>query len=113
MTLGEYRVGISFNPSSNVTVDLLKRAAANFIDLVSDLQASSDDSAWEEHADKFRKAIDAVDLSDIPERGRLCAIAHGCLDGIESGGNDMEGVLTLIEDAAMWAVKAATKGPME
>lgn len=31
-TLGEYRVGISFNPSGNVQVDDIKRRAADFID---------------------------------------------------------------------------------
>lgn len=33
MTLGEYRVGIDFNPSSNPDVDKIKRAAAALIDL--------------------------------------------------------------------------------
>lgn len=32
MTLGEYKVGISFNPSSNPDVDELKQKAADFID---------------------------------------------------------------------------------
>jgi hypothetical protein len=32
MTEGEYRVGISFNPSANKTVDDLKAKAAAFID---------------------------------------------------------------------------------
>jgi hypothetical protein len=34
MTKGEYRVGISFNPSSNDTVSKIKRAAADLIDLI-------------------------------------------------------------------------------
>ena len=34
MTLGEYRVGISFNPGGNATVDAIKRAAADLIDLI-------------------------------------------------------------------------------
>lgn len=72
MTLGEYRVGILFNPSHNETVDKIKRAAADLIDM-----------------------IDVI-LNEDAERGevqRLKAIA-----------------ITNIEDAAMWAVKAATKG---
>ncbi len=32
MTKGEYRVGISFNPSGNEVVDQIKRDAANLID---------------------------------------------------------------------------------
>lgn len=34
MTLGEYRVGITFNPGGNPAVDKIKRAAADFIDLI-------------------------------------------------------------------------------
>jgi len=34
MTKGEYRVGISFNPSGNEVVDRIKRAAADLIDLI-------------------------------------------------------------------------------
>jgi hypothetical protein len=33
-TLGEYRVGISFNPGKNPMVDNIKRAAADLIDLI-------------------------------------------------------------------------------
>ncbi len=65
MTVGEYKVGISFNPSGNPEVDQLKRAAADLIDLVG---------------------------SGEGEIGRLKGLA-----------------VTHIEDAAMWAVKAATK----
>lgn len=32
MTEGEYRVGISFNPSNNPAVDAIKESAAAFID---------------------------------------------------------------------------------
>lgn len=34
MTIGEYRVGISFNPGGNSKVDAIKHAAANLIDLL-------------------------------------------------------------------------------
>jgi hypothetical protein len=34
MTLGEYRVGINFNPSKDPVVDAIKRAAADLIDLI-------------------------------------------------------------------------------
>ena len=33
-TLGEYRVGVSFNPSNNPLVDEIKQLAAHFIDRV-------------------------------------------------------------------------------
>lgn len=52
MTLGEYRVGISFNPSKDPVVDEIKRAAADLIDLIND-----------------------ITVGDIPEVGRLKALA--------------------------------------
>lgn len=74
MTLGEYRVGIDFNPTGSAQVSEIKRSAAAMIDLC---------------------AAGAGDTGD-PEIGRLwlLAMAH-------------------IEDAAMWAVKAATKRAKE
>lgn len=54
MTKGEYRVGISFNPSNNPVVDDIKRRAADLID-----------------------AIEAIDPSKEPgEIGRLKALAQ-------------------------------------
>ena len=67
-TIGEYRVGITFNPSGDSTVNEIKTAAAALIDLVD--------------------GINAPDQEIV----RLKALA-----------------MTHIEDAAMWAVKAATK----
>ncbi len=70
---GEYRVGLSFNPSNDDTVSDIKRRAASLIDL-----------------------IDTIPSDRITARGnevgRLKALAQ-----------------TAVEDAAMWAVKAATK----
>lgn len=71
MTLGEYRIGIDFNPSGLPNVGAIKRAAADFIDLIVAVRESTYSTA---------------------ERERLFALA-----------------MTHIEDAAMWAVKAATK----
>ena len=42
MTKGEYLVGITFNPGGNETVDKLKRAAADLIDLVEAIKAPED-----------------------------------------------------------------------
>lgn len=39
MTEGEYRVGISFNPSAIPAVDSIKRAAADFIDALAPIAA--------------------------------------------------------------------------
>jgi hypothetical protein len=72
MTLGEYRVGITFNPGGNEMVNKIKRAAADLIDLATSIEG------------------------DDHEVMRLKALA-----------------ITHIEDAAMWAVKAATKPKRE
>lgn len=71
MTKGEYRVGVTFNPSNDDMVGRIKRAAADLIDLIETIPADTED------------------------RPRLKALAQ-----------------TSIEEGAMWAVKAATKGPM-
>jgi hypothetical protein len=71
VTIGEYRVGISFNPGGHELVNKIKRAAADLIDLVDGIQASE---------------AEVVRLKHL--------------------------AMTHIEDAAMWAVKAATKPPL-
>ena len=73
MTKGEYRVGINFNPAGADTVNKIKRAAADLIDLIELITASDGGEQYNEVA-------------------RLKALAQ-----------------THVEDAAMWAVKAATK----
>jgi hypothetical protein len=74
MTLGEYRVGITFNPGNNRKVNEIKRVVAVLIDM----------------------CHEGADKADDPEVGRLWSLA-----------------MTHLEDAAMWAVKAATKEPKE
>lgn len=76
MTKGEYRVGITFNPSADDMVARIKRAAADLIDLIDNIP--NGEGEWGEDG----------------ERSRLKALAQ-----------------TGVEGAAMWAVKAATKGP--
>ena len=59
-TIGEYRVGLSFNPSGSGAVENIKRKAADLID-----------------------AIDQVDVpGDTPEAGRLKALA---MTAVEEG----------------------------
>lgn len=72
-TKGEYRVGITFNPSASGIVDEIKRKAADLIDLIESIPSDRDSERGN-------------------EAGRLKALAQ-----------------TAAEDAAMWAVKAATK----
>ena len=73
MTKGEYRVGINFNPAGADTVNKIKRAAADLIDLIESITAS-------DGGEQYNEVV------------RLKALAQ-----------------THVEDAAMWAVKAATK----
>ena len=42
MSLGEYRVGISFNPGKDPLVDRIKQEAADLIDMINEMQG--DDS---------------------------------------------------------------------
>jgi len=75
MSLGEDRVRIKFNPSSDSLVDQIKTKAAEFIDLCAmNMDANRDKQGYGEVA-------------------RLWSLA-----------------MTHAEDAAMWAVKAATAG---
>lgn len=80
-TKGEYRVGVSFNPSANTKVDQIKRMAADLIDYI--------DTIPTRIADQHGGETDDVRAA---ERGRLKALAQ-----------------TAAEEASMWAVKAATK----
>jgi hypothetical protein len=50
MTEGEYRVGVSFNPSKSPMVDDLKAAAAKFIDLCKAVQTAANEAGNSEAA---------------------------------------------------------------
>lgn len=86
MTKGEYRVGINFNPSGNDLVDKIKRQAADLIDLIESIP---------DHR------YDTVDTDDATWR------YHAEVRRLKSL------AITATEEGAMWAVKAATKQPME
>lgn len=79
--IGEYRVGISFNPSGNVLVDKIKQKTADLINLLQDFKESIPDKSPTD-SNKF----------NYQEVSRLIALAQ-----------------THYEDSAMWAVKAVTK----
>lgn len=85
MTRGEYRVGVAFNPSGDATVAEIKRLAAAMIDLILELRVPVPDG--DEDDDAF-----IVAMEHIGEVERLKALA-----------------VDAAEEAAMWAVKAATK----
>jgi hypothetical protein len=83
MTKGEYRVGITFNPSNDDMVGKIKSAAADLIDLIETIPLPKEEGPLGEYKRQ---------QSHSAEVGRLKALAQ-----------------THVEDAAMWAVKAATK----
>jgi hypothetical protein len=89
MTKGEYRVGITFNPSNDDTVGKIKRAAADLIDLIEGIPLP----AWSDLSDgddnHARVDLEGMHRSEV---SRLKAMAQ-----------------TAVEEGAMWAVKAATK----
>lgn len=62
MTLGEYRVGISFNPSGNEIVNRIKRAAAELIDLVTTIDPQT--KAGEETAHEIAR-LKALAMTDV------------------------------------------------
>lgn len=82
MSIGEYRVGVTFNPSQDARVDLIKRAAAHFIDQLDSCLARPKEGEPEPNGQL------------AAEQGRL--LRHA---------------MQLAEDAAMNGVKAVTKRP--
>lgn len=85
MTKGEYRVGITFNPSNDDMAGRIKRAAADLIDMIEGILDITD----------YPQKVTDAEWERDQEVRRLKALAQ-----------------TAIEEGAMWAVKAATKGPM-
>ena len=93
MTRGEYRVGINFNPSNDDKVAQIKQMAADLIDLIDTIQLPPWSDLGDQDDNHSRIDLEGVRRSEV---SRLKALA-----------------MTAIEDGAMWAVKAATKQPME
>ena len=87
-TIGEYRVGVSFNPSGNPLIDEIKRKAADLIDMINQMVE------WDEEEGK--PEIPGPEWDAYMEEQRLGGVA-----------------MASIEEAAMWAVKAVTKRERE
>lgn len=64
MTLGEYRVGISFNPGKNPLVDRIKHVAAGLIDMINEMEHGEDSEV---------KRLQALALTHI-EDGAMWAV---------------------------------------
>jgi hypothetical protein len=82
-TVGEIRIRVKFNPSNNGSVDQIKQKTAA---IINDLEAMRNEEASKTY-DKSPEVLQAVS----GEKMRLISLAQ-----------------TAYEDAAMWAVKAAT-----
>jgi hypothetical protein len=61
MTTGSYRVGISFNPSGDTNVDLIKASAAALIDLIESIQPPVDGTHFIEVARLKSLAATAIE----------------------------------------------------
>lgn len=73
MTLGEYRVGITFNPGGNSVVDKIKRMAADYIDHCEEMRKSSTNSEVQRlismaQTDMEVSAMNAVKAATKPPR---------------------------------------------
>lgn len=82
MTIGEYRVGLKFNPSENPDVSAIKKLAASLIDVIESIEYD-EDVTIDEDFDGYMRSKEIVRLKSL--------------------------AMTAIEEGAMWAVKAATK----
>ena len=81
MTLGEYRVGISFNPSNSSSVDKLKRLAADFIDAVDMIE----DSSMDPKRDSERARLKALAMTHIEDAAMWAVKATTKQSGKENG----------------------------
>lgn len=84
LTLGEFRVGISFNPGGHEQVNAIKKTAADLIDYL------------EAQRNEFNMSFKG---KDTPEGTQLAGEVNRLISLSQ----------THIEDAAMWGVKAVTK----
>jgi hypothetical protein len=65
MTKGEYRVGITFNPSGDGMVGQIKQAAADLIDLIEMIPLQEMDSAYGEMRGDEIARLKALAQTDI------------------------------------------------
>jgi hypothetical protein len=65
MTKGEYRVGITFNPSGDGMVGQIKQAAADLIDLIEMIPLQEMDSAYGEMRGNEIARLKALAQTDI------------------------------------------------
>jgi len=94
MTNGEYRVGISFNPSGDDVVTTIKQKAAELIDLIHKVGWQNPQSSEVQPFEVLPWTAQSDDFDRGYETHRLRELAANA-----------------IEEGAMWAVKAATKRP--
>lgn len=126
-TIGEYRVGVDFNPSKFPEVDKIKGKAAEVIDAILNEADANTESiggdALEGKMVGFALLVDTFNgntpAGSHPEIDRLFKIVAGRVEKASgfayhigasaSHKENAEIAADLIEEAAMWAVKAYTK----
>lgn len=119
-TIGEWRCGVSFNPSGNTTVDDIKRGCASLIDFVDVTEA---DGCYYFPQDEVNRLVDMIGkivpqtveddmLSEEVSRCVRISVKHIKLAEAAFGALQREAAVEHLETAQMYGVKAATKRPM-
>lgn len=106
LTLGEQRVGITFNPSKVEEVNVFKQLAAKVIDNYAEKEAIDSLHTFIKLVTEYAKKAKNPEVSRAYATALYFANNCNASFGIEGKG---EKNLVAIETAAMWAVKAATK----
>ncbi len=65
MTKGEHRVGIDFNPSGDDMVGRIKRAAADLIDLIEEIELQPAENDFDFRAEQERGRLKALAQTEI------------------------------------------------
>ena len=106
LTIGEYRVGVTFNPGGHPKVNEIKGLSAKFIDLSrTDCEAAK--AAGAEFIEYCKG--DEEEGSSKPEVARCFKIAIKSADAAIAALGDHVAAEEAMETAAMYAVKGATK----
>lgn len=106
MTIGEYRVRVQFNPDNNGLVDQIKQKAAKLINDIVNHGISKGVRIDATALADFIYEIKSSDYKDPKECQRLKDIAQDYLRHEDM--NDDAHAMQMVENAAMWGVKAAT-----
>ena len=118
-TIGEWRCGVSFNPSGEPTVDVIKRGFASLIDFVDVSEADQCYYFPQTEVETLVNTIGKIFPQDVrddmlsEEVSRCVRISIKHLKTAEAafGALQREAAVEHLETAQMYGVKAATKRP--